>query len=423
MKNDIFKGKERGRRGIFNHQAHKGMDKEYILKLLRAQININGHIIAAVVGSGMTAKYVSMGGADILLALSAGKYRIMGRSSYASYFCYGNSNEQVMEMGKRELLPIIKDVPLLFGLFSNDPDIHLYEYLKEIKKNGFSGIVNFPTLALIDGKFREALEEEDNTYDREVEAIRLANYLDLFTMAFVTNEEEAHKMLKAGADVLCVHLGLTRGGFLGAKKYISLDEARKLADRIFAICETVNPKAIRMIYAGPASTPIDMQYMYQNTKCQGYAGGSTFDRIPTERAILNTTKAFKSYDGNFDPSNPLAKLINGEWNTKNVVEFVREYIGRHYMEDVQLSSLSLVVHISPSYLSTRFRKETGISFTEYLVRFRMNKAKELFRDSSLMCREVALQVGYTDYAQFSKMFKKYTGCSPIDWKMSLKANN
>lgn len=250
----------------YKGSASKYMDKEYILKLLHAQVNLNGHIIGAAVGSGMTAKYVSMGGADILLALSAGKYRIMGRSSYACYFCYGNNNEQVMEMGQKELLPIIKDVPLLFGLFANDPDIHLYEYLKEIKQNGFSGVVNFPTLALIDGKFREALEEEDNTYDREVEAIRLANYLGLFTLAFVTDEEEARKMLRAGADVVCVHLGLTRGGFLGAQKYISIDEARRMAEHIFAVCEEMDPRAIRMIYAGPANTPIDMQYLYQNTK-------------------------------------------------------------------------------------------------------------------------------------------------------------
>lgn len=169
------------------------MDREYILKLLRAQVNLNSHIIGAAVGSGMTAKYVTMGGADLLLTLSAGKYRIMGRSSYASYLCYGNNNEQVMEMGQRELLPIIRDTPLLFGLFANDPGIELYDYLKKIKASGFSGIVNYPTVSLIDGQFRRALEE-GNTFDREVEVIRLANYLGLFTMAFVTNEEEAGKM-------------------------------------------------------------------------------------------------------------------------------------------------------------------------------------------------------------------------------------
>ncbi|MCI8327288.1 MAG: phosphoenolpyruvate hydrolase family protein, partial [Lachnospiraceae bacterium] len=188
------------------------MDRDYILRFLHAQANVNGHIIGAAVGSGMTAKYAAMGGADFLLALSAGKYRVMGRSSHASYFCYGNSNDTVMEMGTRELLPIIQNVPVLFGLFAADPGVHLYEYLKKIRENGFSGIVNFPTMALIDGKFREALEEEGNTYEKEVEAIKLAHYLGLFTVAFATTKEEARKMLEAGADVICAHLGLTKGG-------------------------------------------------------------------------------------------------------------------------------------------------------------------------------------------------------------------
>lgn len=387
------------------------MEREQILRLLRAQININGHIIGAAVGSGMTAKYAAMGGADLLLALSAGKYRVMGRSSFASYFCYGNSNEAVMELGRRELFPIIKDKPILFGLFAGDPFIHLYDYMKEIRDNGFSGVVNFPTVSLIDGRFREALEEEGNTYAREAEAIQLARYLGLFTVAFVTNGEEAAMMLEAGADVICVHLGLTKGGFLGAKKYISMDEAKKVSDRIFAVCADKNPDAVRMIYAGPANTPIDMQYLYRNTACQGYIGGSTFDRIPTERAILNTTRAFKSY-GSFDQNDPMVRLINGSWNTREYVEFVKKYIEEHYMNEIQLGDLALVAHVSPSYLSTRFRKETGVSFSEYLVSFRMNRAKELLEKQNITCREAAESVGYTDYAQFSRMFKKYMGIMP-----------
>ncbi|RRD92394.1 helix-turn-helix domain-containing protein [Clostridiales bacterium COT073_COT-073] len=387
------------------------MQREQILKALKAQINVNGHIIGAVAGAGMTAKYAVMGGADFLLALSAGKYRIMGRSSFASYFCHGNSNDIVMQMGMHELLPIISKVPILFGIFASDPFIHLYEYLKEIKSQGFGGVVNFPTLALIDGRFRKALEDEGNTYDQEVEAIKLAHYLELFTVAFVTDEEQTQKMLNAGADVICVHLGLTKGGFLGAKKYISLDQAKKAADSIFAVCDAINPGVIKMIYAGPANTPIDMQYMYQNTKCQGYIGGSTFDRIPTERAILNTTKAFKSYGG-FDGNDPMAKLINGNWNTNDYADFVKKYIEEHYMKEIQLADLALVAHISPSYLSIRFKKEMGCNFTEYLIRFRMNKAKEFLQTGKISCKEAAERVGYYDYAQFSKMFKKYLGQSP-----------
>jgi len=387
------------------------MTRETILKNLNAQININGHVIGAVAGSGMTAKYAVVGGADFVLALSAGRYRIMGRSSYASYFCYGNSNEIVMEMGTRELLPIIPDVPVLFGLFASDPFVSLYEYLKAISEGGFSGIVNFPTLALIDGNFREALEADGNSFDQEVEAIKLAHYLNLFTVGFVTDEEQTRKMLQAGADVICVHLGLTKGGFLGAKKYLSIEDARRITDRVFKICQEERPGVIKMIYSGPANTPIDMQYMYHNTACQGYIGGSAFDRIPTERAILNTTKAFKSY-GVFAETDPLHQVLAGQVDTRDYVQFVKDYIEEHYATEIQLGELALFAHISSSYLSTKFKKELGCSFTEYLIRFRMNKAKELLMESKLSCKEAALRVGYSDYVQFSKMFKKYIGMNP-----------
>ena len=395
------------------------VSRKEILKRLWAQINVNGHIIGTVAGSGMTAKYEVMGGADLLLALSAGRFRIMGRSSFASYLCYGESNEIVMNMGCNELLPIIQDTPVLFGLFANDPMIHLYDYIQEIRASGFSGVVNYPTMGLIDGQFGEALQEEVNTYEREVEAIRLAHYFDLFTVAFVVNGEQARQMTEAGADIICAHLGLTKGGFLGAKKYISINDARKISDEIFDACDSVRDDVIKMIYAGPANTPLDMQYMYQNTKCQGYIGGSTFDRIPTERAILNTTRAFKSY-GDFDANNPMMRMLDGNWNSGEYVEFVKKYVEEHYMNEIQLRDLAAVAHVSGSYLSVKFKKEVGCSFTEYLVRFRINKAKELFEHRFTSCKEVASMVGYADYTQFSKIFKKYMGKSPTEYVRQYK---
>ena len=387
------------------------MEREAIVKFLHAQININGHIIGAALGSGMTAKYVSMGGADFIMALSAGRYRVMGRSSYASYLCYGNNNDIVMDFGIRELLPIIKNIPILFGILASDPELNLYEYIKEIKKNGFSGIVNFPTLALIDGKFREALEEEGNCFEKEVEAIKLAHYFDLFAVAFVTTEYEASRMIDAGADVICVHLGLTKGGFLGAKKSISLYDAQRLSENIFKVCKARNKNIIRMIYSGPASTPIDMQYMYKNTSCQGYIGGSTFERIPVERAIHNTTKAFKSY-GEFNSKDVFVKAIDGSLNSSDYTEMAKKYIEEHYMKEIKLRDLALVAHISSTYYSIKFKKDMGITFKEYLINFRMNKARELLKDEDRSCKEVGMAVGYMDYVQFSKIFKKYVGTPP-----------
>ena len=391
------------------------MEREKIIKLLRAQLNLSGHIVGASIGSGMTAKLSAMGGADVLLALSAGKYRIMGRSSLSSYFCYGNNNEQVMELGKREIFPIVRDVPLLFGLMATDPTIQIYDYLQEIKSNGFSGIVNFPTVALIDGKFREALEDEGTTFDREVAAIKLANHFEMFTMAFVTNEEETRQMIGAGADVICVHLGLTKGGFLGAKKNLSIDEARKITEKIFNVCKEINTEVLRMVYAGPASTIVDMKYLYHGTNCQGYIGGSTFDRIPMEKSIFETIQSFKRYN---DPSgkNPLNGLIDRK-NSESPIEFIRKYVEENYQKEIHIGDLALIAHLSQSYLSTKFKNEVGINFTEYLLHFRLNKAKEILeRDKKIQCKEVAFKVGYSDYAQFSKMFKKIFGFSPTEFQ-------
>lgn len=391
------------------------MEKEQLIRKLRAQLHINGHIIGASVGSGMTAKLAALGGTDILLVLSAGKYRIMGRSSFASYFCYGNNNEQVMEMGTREIFPIIRDtIPMLFGIMATDPTIQMYDYLSQIKASGFSGIVNFPTVSLIDGNFRNALEQDGNTYNREIATIRLANHIGLFTMAFVTNPDEAEKMLNAGADVICLHLGLTKGGILGAKKYISLGEAKNLMNDVFEICKAKNPDAFRMIYAGPATTLSDMHYLYKNTDCQGYIGGSTFDRIPIESSILETVKAFKHR--NDQPADTLVhQLIERNWGKGNVINFIRQYIEEHYMEPIQLGDIALIAHMSPTYLSSRFKKEIGANFTEYLLDYRMDKAKELLKDVSISCKEAAYKVGYGDYIQFSKMFKKHVGISPKEY--------
>lgn len=395
------------------------MERAEILKQLRATINVNGHLIGAVCGSGMMAKYTMQGGADLLLALAAGKFRLMGRGSYLSYFCYGNNNDTVMELGTRELFPLVKDdIPILFGLLASDPGIHLYEYLKQIKEAGFSGIVNFPTMSLIDGQFREALEEEGNCYATEVEAINLAHHLDMFTLAFVTNEDEARQMLNAGADVICLHLGLTKGGYMGARRYLSMEDSRKLCEKIFAICDEVNPEALRMIYSGPANTPMDMRYIYLNTSCQGYIGGSTFDRIPIERAIVETTSSFKMY-GEME-GGAVSKQLEETLKNNDYVKFVCKAVAEHYRSEVHLQDLALVAHVTPSYLSTKFKSEMGISFSKYLVRFRIAKAKELLEEGAMNCREVAENVGYTDYAQFSKIFKKYVGLSPTKYQENIR---
>ncbi len=380
------------------------MEREQINSRLRAKLKSKGHILGAAVGSGLTAKFAELGGADLLLALSAGRYRIMGRSSLGSYFCYGNNNEQVMTLGCREIFPIVRDVPLLFGLMAGDPFINLYDYINDIKRNGFSGIVNFPTVSLIDGNFRAAIEAEGNTFDREIAAIKMARHFELFAMAFVTDVDEANQMLDAGADEICVHLGLTKGGFLGAKTYITLDEARRLVEKIFRVCRARRPNVFRMIYAGAVNSPIDMNYLYRVADCQGYIGGSTFDRIPMEKSILDAVTKFKNGEADIDAED------------FDAIEFIKQFINDHYAEPIELRELAKLVRLSQSYLSTLFKREVGINFSDYLLRYRLERAKELLRRNKHSCREAASMVGYDDYAQFSKIFKKHVGLSPKEFQ-------
>lgn len=391
-------------------------DREKILKQLHAQIHVNGHIIGVATGSGMTSKYAVLGGADLILALSAGRFRQMGRSSLCCFLCYGNSNDIVMEFATRELLPVIPDTPVIFGINASDPAVHLYEYISKIKALGFAGINNFPTVGLIDGQFREALEEEQVTYDREVEAIRIARFLDLLTIAYVFDEEQAKKMLDAGADIICAHLGLTTGGLLGPKKVVSLEKSAMLARRIFDVCKG-RTDVIKVVYGGPIKTPIDMQYFYETTECQGFIGGSSFERIPAEKAILNVTRAYKT-SGSLDEDNVVYKVLMGNGRNYDYINYVKQFIQENYRSQIHLGDLAMAAHISPSYLSTLFKKEEGRSFSEYLVRFRMDRAAEFMEDTGIPFVEVANMVGYTDYAQFCKMFKKYKGVSPTEFRKS-----
>jgi len=391
------------------------INREEVLMKLKNQINKGNHIVGTVVGSGMTAKYTALGGADLFLALSAGIYRLSGRSSLCSYLPYGNSNELVMNFGAKELLPILIDKPVIFGLNASDPTIHLYEYIKGIKRDGFSGIVNFPTMSLLDGSFRENLEAQNNSYKNEVEAIRFAHYCDLFTIAFATNIEEAKAMVEAGCDCLCVHLGFTRGGSLGVNQAISLTRAKIKAEEIFNYIDSIRPEIIKVVYGGPISTPIDMKYIYKNSTCNGYFGGSTFDRIPVENIILKTTQEFKNSHLELDKNDLIVKLIENDYQKKDYVDFVKSYIKNNYKERILLSDIALLIHVSYPYLSSLFSKTLNISFTQYLLKYRLDKSKELLIRNQPI-KEVAMSVGFNDPMQFSKMFKKHVGISPSKYK-------
>jgi len=262
---------------------------------LEKTVNENKPIIGVATGSGLSAKQAYEGGADFILALSAGRFRLAGVPSLACMLPFSNSNDLVFDFAEREIIPMIKDIPVIYGACATDLTYTHEELVKLLKKKGFSGINNFPTVGLIDGKFREALEQSGISYQKEIELMKTAVENDLFTVAFVFDISQGIEMAKVGVDVVCAHLGWTSGGEKGVKKRKDLEECIYQAEEIFNAVDKINSSIFKMIYGGPVEHPEQAFLFYENSQAVGYIGGSSFERIPTEFAIREVTDKFKNY--------------------------------------------------------------------------------------------------------------------------------
>jgi len=217
-----------------------------------------------------------------------------GRGSLAGLLPYGDANQIVVDMG-REVLPVVKNTPVLAGVCGTDPFRVMEVYLKQLKEQGFAGVQNFPTVGLIDGVFRANLEETGMGYDLEVEMIRMAHELDMLTTPYVFDEEQAIKMAKAGADILVAHMGLTTKGTIGAKTALTLDESVKKVQAIADAGKSVNPDIMVICHGGPIAEPSDVEYvMARTTGVDGFFGASSIERFATEVGIKNQAEAFKN---------------------------------------------------------------------------------------------------------------------------------
>ncbi len=267
--------------------------RKEIINRLQQQIQNNRPIVGAGAGTGLSAKCAEAGGVDLIIIYNSGRYRMAGRGSLAGLLSYGDANQIVVDMGS-EVLTIVKDTPVLAGVCGTDPFRLMPVYLQELKRQGFSGVQNFPTVGLIDGVFRQNLEETGMSYGLEVDMIRAAHELDLFTSPYVFNEEDAVNMAKAGADLLVAHVGLTTKGSIGAKTALTLDESVNLVQRIHDAGKSVNPDVIVLCHGGPISEPEDAQYVLSRTEgVAGFFGASSVERLPTEKAITEQVRKFK----------------------------------------------------------------------------------------------------------------------------------
>jgi predicted TIM-barrel enzyme len=268
--------------------------RDEILTRLRAQVSAGRPIIGGGAGTGISAKCAELGGIDLIIIYNSGRFRMAGRGSLSGMMPYGDANQIVMDMA-REVLPIVERTPVLAGVCGTDPFRIMKRFLLDVRDAGFSGVQNFPTVGLIDGQFRQNLEETGMGFDKEVEMIAAAHDLGLLTCPYVFTEREAEKMAAAGADVLIPHMGLTTKGTIGATTALTLEESAKRVQALADAAKAVNPEVLVLCHGGPISEPEDVRYVLTNTKgVVGFFGASSVERLPTEVAITNCVKQFKA---------------------------------------------------------------------------------------------------------------------------------
>jgi predicted TIM-barrel enzyme len=269
------------------------MTRQEIMDMYRKEVREGRILLGVGAGTGITAKSSEQGGADMLIIYNSGRYRMAGRGSLAGLLSYGDANQIVVEMAS-EVLPVVKDTPVLAGVCGTDPFRVMEVFLKQLKEMGFSGVQNFPTVGLIDGVFRQNLEETGMGYGLEVEMIRKAHELDLLTTPYVFDPEQAKAMAEAGADILVAHMGLTTKGTIGAKTALTLDDCVGKIEAIIRAGKEVNPDIMVICHGGPIAEPEDAAYVISRTEgIDGFFGASSIERFAAEKGIKSQTEAFK----------------------------------------------------------------------------------------------------------------------------------
>jgi predicted TIM-barrel enzyme len=270
--------------------------RKEILKRLQAQVKAGKPIVGCGAGTGISAKFAEQGGADVIIIYNSGRYRMAGRGSLAGLLPYGDANGIVVEMAA-EVLPVVKNTPVQAGVCGTDPFRLMPVFLKQLKEIGFSGVQNFPTVGLFDGKMRLNLEATGMGYDKEVEMIRLAHEMDLFTTPYAFTADEARAMTNAGADLLVCHVGLTTAGSIGAAEAFTLEEA---IDKVMVMAEAgwkLRKDLMVICHGGPFDEPENVgKALNKMPGIIGFFGASSIERLPTERAIRGQVEAFKGLE-------------------------------------------------------------------------------------------------------------------------------
>ncbi|GHS99980.1 hypothetical protein AGMMS50276_24690 [Synergistales bacterium] len=249
------------------------------------------HIITAGAGSGLSAKSIEHGGADMLLVFNSGSYRMQGHGSLSGWLACGNANDVAMDMGLHYVLPAVNKIPVICGVFAQDVTKVISNHIDRVIEAGFSGVNNFPTVGMMDGKFREQLEATGLGFDKEVEMVRVAAKKNIFTFVYAFNEDESRRMAEAGADCIVSHVGLTVGGATGATKSLSIEDSAVLTRKIMQAGKEKKKDVIWLAHGGPLATPEDIKnFLGFLPEIDGFVGASSVEKVPAERAISETVK-------------------------------------------------------------------------------------------------------------------------------------
>jgi len=269
--------------------------RDEVIERLHDTLSKGTAIIAAGAGSGISAKFIEKGGADLIIIYNSGRFRMMGHGSTAGLMAYGDANAIAMEIGEYEVLPVVEEIPVICGVHATDPRRRMWHWLGKVKDMGFSGVNNFPTHTIIDGHFRGVLEETGMSVEKEFEMIGLARRMEMFSIVYVGSPEEAVKMAKNGADAIIAHVGTTVGGSIGVRDaVVSWEDTIQRTQDIIDAAKTVRDDIFFLCHGGPINTPEDADRVIQATDCVGFVGASSLERMSVEKSLESLTREFKS---------------------------------------------------------------------------------------------------------------------------------
>jgi len=269
--------------------------RQEVVTRLQATVDSGKAIIAAGAGTGISAKFIEQGGADLIIIYNSGRFRMMGHGSTAGLMAYGDANAIAMEIGEYEVLPVVKEVPVICGVHATDPRRRMWHWLGKVKDMGFSGVNNFPTHSIVDGQFRQILEETGMSVEKEFEMVALARRMDLFSIVYVNSPSEAIRMAESGADAIIAHVGTTVGGSIGVKDaVVSWPDTIRRTQAIIDAARTVRNDIFFLCHGGPINTPEDAAKVISETDCVGFVGASSLERMGVEESLVALTREFKS---------------------------------------------------------------------------------------------------------------------------------